>query len=706
MSMAVDCVDPEEHSPPGDRALSISVDELEMSVRTKNILKRADIKYLGDLAQWTEASFLSLDGCGMKSVREARALLRQHGLAFGSAVGEWTAPPPPSPDTRPRGKDFAGFDEATRTKFLLGVKELGLSVRATNVLAIAGIEYVGELVGVNEGGLLKCGNCGRKTVEEIRGRLRELDLGFGIEIADWDRRTARAASEAREQAEALTAFRQSLIVIPPTDSLEEELLETLKAVVNDRDVEIAIKLFGWSGLGRRTLESVGQDYGVTRERIRQVSDRAIRKIRDGHIQMPWLLRAVEVIRNRCPATLEVLSASLQEAGVAKRAFDVTGVFAACVELGIAPGVELAMIGAARVYDRKDNSNRIVEIFRLCRRRTGARGCVNFDAICDELRVPEVRRESYRDLALVVGPNEWLDPDRHWLLCGGLSRNRLSNLVMKVLSIAPQISLPELRRAVAKSKRLEVAPPLAVLGAYITSAGLAAVSGNLVSSSTDFLGAIEPGGAEDTMVRVFQENGPILGWDRVQELCVGRGMNPTTVGIYLSNSSVIARLAKGIYSLVGSSVPPGMVEELAEAMSLSRKPAEFGWSSRGTLWCAIHLNRNILVSGSAAIPAFAADLAEGEWQATFGGVATEQVLKCRNHFVWSLSRILSNAGAEPGDVCVLEFDLPNRIVNLTVGGEDLADSWESGDIELSLPEATDASEFSEAQDEVAVPAITE
>jgi len=37
--------------------------------------------------------------------------------------------------------------------------------------------------------------------------------------------------------------------------------------------------FGLSGNDERTLEQVGEQFGVTRERIRQIQDEALRKLR-------------------------------------------------------------------------------------------------------------------------------------------------------------------------------------------------------------------------------------------------------------------------------------------------------------------------------------------------------------------------------------------------------------------------------------------
>ncbi|NVB36798.1 DNA-directed RNA polymerase subunit alpha [Pseudenhygromyxa sp. WMMC2535] len=71
-----------------------SVDELELSVRSANCLQNANIHYIGDLVQRTEAEMLKTKNFGRKSLKEIKEILGQMGLSLGMKIEGWQGPPP------------------------------------------------------------------------------------------------------------------------------------------------------------------------------------------------------------------------------------------------------------------------------------------------------------------------------------------------------------------------------------------------------------------------------------------------------------------------------------------------------------------------------------------------------------------------------------------------------------------------------------
>lgn len=74
--------------------------------------------------------------------------------------------------------------EALVSKLAKRVDELDLSVRSANVLQNKGIEYIWQLVSMTEEEVLKAKNSGRKTLNEIKELLEEINLSLGMSPYD------------------------------------------------------------------------------------------------------------------------------------------------------------------------------------------------------------------------------------------------------------------------------------------------------------------------------------------------------------------------------------------------------------------------------------------------------------------------------------------------------------------------------------------
>lgn len=70
------------------------MDELELSVRSSNCLRAAEIKTIADLVTKDESEMLKFRNFGRKSLKEIQDILGEMGLSFGmdiSRINEATA---------------------------------------------------------------------------------------------------------------------------------------------------------------------------------------------------------------------------------------------------------------------------------------------------------------------------------------------------------------------------------------------------------------------------------------------------------------------------------------------------------------------------------------------------------------------------------------------------------------------------------------
>ncbi|HQU72799.1 MAG TPA: DNA-directed RNA polymerase subunit alpha, partial [Calditrichia bacterium] len=71
------------------KLMKMNVDELELSVRSHNCLKNANIKTIGDLVRLDESELLKFRNFGRKSLQEIQEILERKGLFFGMDVDKY-----------------------------------------------------------------------------------------------------------------------------------------------------------------------------------------------------------------------------------------------------------------------------------------------------------------------------------------------------------------------------------------------------------------------------------------------------------------------------------------------------------------------------------------------------------------------------------------------------------------------------------------
>jgi DNA-directed RNA polymerase subunit alpha len=156
----------------GDRrnaVLEIPISDFELSVRSRNCLKKMNIRSLGDLLKTSEQELLSYKNFGETSLNEIKALLAQKGLRLGQAVDDGKAavrrPPVVAGNVAP---DILNKN----------VTDLELSVRSRKALQRLNINSLGELASRTEDELLGCKNFGQTSLNEIKQQLGTFGLGL------------------------------------------------------------------------------------------------------------------------------------------------------------------------------------------------------------------------------------------------------------------------------------------------------------------------------------------------------------------------------------------------------------------------------------------------------------------------------------------------------------------------------------------------
>jgi DNA-directed RNA polymerase subunit alpha len=153
------------------KILEIPITDFELSVRSRNCLKKMNLLTLGDLLKVTEAELLSYKNFGETSLVEIKQILDSKGLSLGMALDDAAA-------AVAAGEETAAVQGASEDVLRKSVDELELSVRARRALSRLGVKTLLDLIQKTEAELLGCKNFGVTSLNEIKDRL----TGFGLSL--------------------------------------------------------------------------------------------------------------------------------------------------------------------------------------------------------------------------------------------------------------------------------------------------------------------------------------------------------------------------------------------------------------------------------------------------------------------------------------------------------------------------------------------
>ena len=672
--------------------LESKLDGFRLSTRTANCCRVAEIDTIGALAALSSTDVLGWRNAGTKTLFEIRRLLASIGLQL---IDDGAHARVLDKRFADNGKTIylATAPDLLKRSLVSFVKDLVLSVRAQNVIKRFGTVYIGELAQLTHAQIAEAKDAGKRTVTEIANTLSNYGLALGTSIPDWSSEQAHSLQMTLQNeiaAQAREDERKWLSSIGPNPAvLEEELHRFVRAVDSERNAQILVKLWGWNGKAPRTLDSVGKDFALTRERVRQIEERALRRLGKHRFEAPLMSAAISALRNAAPDVESTLGAELRERGLSRSEFSPEGLRVAAEHLGVKWPFEYVGIGKQQVLSLAGEGKKYRKAITLLRKRTAERGCMNILSLASELQIQDSKIPRLRRILECVSSIEWLDDSREWLYLPEIRRNRLYNLCTKVLGVASRVHLSELRRAVSKSRRLAMCPPQRVLAAFVQRRGLGRVEDSIVLANPGFGIAPAEDSVEGIMLRVLDENGLVLDGEVFAEKCIAAGINATSFYLYRMFSPVICALGKNVYSKIGAAVSPGTVEDILRKRRAVARVSDHGWTSTGRLWCGIELTRQIITAGGIRLTTFVADFVQGEWQVALPDGSAYGTVMCRELFIWSFRGSLAILGAEPADLAVFEFDLKSRQVMVRVGGQGLFEAIQDPDSAIAEDKFEDA-----------------
>jgi hypothetical protein len=460
------------------------------------------------------------------------------------------------------------------------------------------------------------------------------------------------------------------VAAEPIDQALGRMLKSFGAP--ERHIDMVVARLGWSGSGPQTLQQVADTYGITRERIRQVTSRWVPRLEQTYL--PQLEKAVQVLSDCAPESADRAMHILVEEKLSTVPVHPSSVKGLAEAVGYDVPFRVDRVdGVEYVLDEQLTGTR--QVLMVARREAGRVGVSNIEEIHVGLEaLDEGFPVEVVDKILRGSPKiEFFDDDWFWMPDIVGDRNRLRNVSRRMLSVSPRLDITTARQGVRrryKFMQIDLVPPSNILRAfYEAHPEFVLNDDDTVSSSEPLDYRTELGDVERAFVEAFRESPTgLLDRAELQHTVTDRGMNPSTFSVMTSYSPIIDHPATNVWCLRGHEVDAAQVEALRAVLATRprrRRTVAHGWDDDGRLWLTVSVpNPSSPVVG---IPATIARYVAGRRfpARAHDGTPAGVIGVDENGASWGYGPFLRRRGAEPDDALTMHFDLATEEVTLSM-----------------------------------------
>lgn len=241
---------------------------------------------------------------------------------------------------------------------------------------------------------------------------------------------------------------------PTLDTLILNAINTIESGANTkRNRAIAVRYFGFDGEGGTSMQEAGSDYSLTRESVRQITNKMAMKLKDS-LSIPIELRlAVEKIDSSLPASSEDLESILAGGDILSHNYMIEGILNIAKILGVkTKASQVIKHNKVRfvVGDKHAESAQTIESLAIS--EISHNGAVSLDHLSKVIEgTPKAVRVAFAKAVMNTIPElKWTDNTESWMFFMGRGRNRLLRRLEQIFSLFEGVHITSLKEAIERN----------------------------------------------------------------------------------------------------------------------------------------------------------------------------------------------------------------------------------------------------------------
>jgi hypothetical protein len=319
----------------------------------------------------------------------------------------------------------------------------------------------------------------------------------------------------------------------------------------DRNDCIVARHYGFDGRGGADFQRTGDEFGLTRERVRQIISDSdpLRQLRPNGSST--LDRVIASITARLPAPAADMEKNLQVAGLSREPFRIEGIFNVAGLLGRPVPFRIDVWNRTR-FVVPATWPRLPDFLARARRHVRRHGMARIaDFGSESLSAAGAQRETRLLAAILSSQSDfcWLDRRSGWFWLTGTHRNRAVGRVRKMLAVANPLAVGEIRAGLGRMGS-PLAPERTLLAFCRQIDGLS-VQAELVYANPGIESAEVLNKTERDIFQLLSENDGCMSNSELISQSEVLGIKPPTFYQCVSHSPIVARYKGSHYRLIGS-----------------------------------------------------------------------------------------------------------------------------------------------------------
>lgn len=494
----------------------------------------------------------------------------------------------------------------------------------------------------------------------------------------------RAPRVRRRDIENATRF---ILALADTfySSLENEALATRGLIDKPKHAAICRAFFGFGDRDATTLQAVGKEFGISRERVRQIC-KSKRLTTAGHrAHLPVLLDVHESIRSRVPATSSEIESQIGLTCCVEKNTEVGEIIKYARSMNLDFGLSEVRLGKTRLTIHSSDVDSLKTIRRRIKSSIDQFGAITARRLASGIS-GKAKLDRIVDLATLVLKADdnliGIGNDPIWITSWDVDESRYASRILEILQVSRGLTVGALRRALRRDYRKgPFTPPSNVLKTITELIPAIMISGDHLSCvELNNQSAEAAHSDEATIVEILRKHGGIMERRELQPAVIARGVGDANYWRHLIYSSMLENYGSGVYGIVGSSPEPGVVEQLATSRpKVCGGHKDRGWTNNGNYWMVHKLSNAAIETGIVGVPAGARPHLLASYDISNPSIESGTVTISNNN-MWGFRKWLWNIGAEPGDYFGLLFDNRCGTVSIFVGDESLGDGLMSDSLQ--------------------------